>query len=220
MIIDGIGRLLFPPKCVLCGKLLEKNETDLCHSCRIDGPECGSYSRRFEFVENYAAVWYYEGSARESILRFKFGGRRGYARCYGKLLAMKLQEENPDGFDCLTWVPTAWQRVAKRGYDQTELIARAVGKELGIKPMKLLKKVRNTPPQSGITGHAERRANVVNAYRLAGKQPVRGKKILLIDDIITTGATAGECARVLLTAGAEEICCGAVAVTRQRAKTR
>jgi predicted amidophosphoribosyltransferase len=133
---------------------------------------------------------------------------------------MKLLEQNPDGFDLLTWVPTAWQRCAKRGYDQTELIARAVAGELGMKPVKLLKKVRNTPPQSGITGHAERRANVVNAYRLTGKQPVRGKKILLIDDIITTGATAGECARVLLTAGAEEICCGAVAVTRQRAKTR
>lgn len=220
MIFDGIGRLLFPPKCVLCGKLLEKNETDLCHGCRVDGPECGSYSRRFDFLESYAAVWYYEGDARSSILRFKFGGKRGYAHGYGKLLAMKLLEQHPDGFDLLTWVPTAWQRCVKRGYDQTELIARAVGRELGVKPVKLLKKVRNTPPQSGITGHAERRANVLNAYRLVGKRPVKDKKILLIDDIITTGATAGECARVLLTAGAQEICCGAVAVTRQRAKTR
>ena len=103
-------------------------------------------------------------------------------------------------------------------YDQVELLAKAVGTELGMEPQKLLKKVRNNPPQSGITGEAERRANVLGAYRIKDGATVKGKRILLLDDIITTGATAGEAARVLLTAGAEQVYCGAVAVARRDGK--
>lgn len=219
MILDGVGRLLFPPKCVLCGRLLQKDETDLCRSCRVDSPEFSGI-RHYEFLASSTAVWYYEGNVRSSILRFKFFGRRGYARCYGRLMAMKLLEQHPDGFDLLTWVPTGCLRRLKRGYDQVELLAKAVGKELGMQPVKLLKKVRHTPPQSGISGHAERRANVLNAYRVMDSAQLRGRRVLLIDDIITTGATAGEAARVLLTAGAEEVHCGAVAVAPPRGKSK
>ena len=213
-----IAGLLFPPKCVLCRGLLEKNETDLCHACRIDSPECTAYRRKITFLDGWAAVWYYEGSVRDSILRYKFGGARAYAACYGRMLAMCLSREYPDGFDCLTWIPISSQRLRKRGIDQVELLAEAVGRELGLQPRRLLKKIRNNPPQSGITGEAERRANVLGVYRVEDTDAVRGKRILLLDDIITTGATAGEAARVLLTAGAKQVYCGAVAVARRDGK--
>lgn len=215
---DWIGRLLFPPKCVLCGRLLEMEETDLCHCCRTDSPECNAYKRKFSFLDSWVAVWYYEGPARESVLRYKFYGARHYATCYGRMLAMKISAEHPEGFDLLTWVPTGGMRKFARGYDQVELLVKAVGAELGMQPQKLLKKVRNNPPQSGIVGDAQRRANVLGAYRIADDADLKNKRILLLDDVITTGATAGEAARMLLTAGAHQVHFGAVAIARHDGK--
>ena len=130
------------------------------------------------------------------------------------MLAMRVLQEYPEGFDILTWVPVSRLRRFTRGYDQVELLAHAVGQELGMTPVSTLKKVRHNRPQSGIVGQAKRRANVLGAYRAICTQEVQGKRVLLLDDIITTGATAGECARVLLTAGAKEVHCGCVAAAR------
>ena len=77
--------------------------------------------------------------------------------------------------------------------------------------MPLLKKIRHNRPQSGIEGYARRRANVLGVYRTVNEDRIPGAKILLVDDILTTGATLGECARELLTAGAKEIHCAVVA---------
>ena len=207
--------ILFPPKCVLCGKILEKEESDLCRFCRTDAPEYPNRKSKLQFLDSFAAVWYYEGSVRKSLLRYKFYNARSFAGSYGRLLAMKLLEEYPEGFDILTWVPVSRLRRFRRGYDQVELLARAVGKELGMAPVSLLKKVRHNRPQSGIHGAAQRRANVLGAYRETDREAIAGKRILLLDDILTTGATAGECARVLKTAGAKEVHCAAVAAARK-----
>ena len=214
MIADGILNLIFPPKCTLCGMILEKYETDLCRACRTDSRECAGVHKNFSFLDSWAAVWYYEGKVRESLLRYKFHRARHYAPVYGRFLAMRLQQEYPDGFDLLTWVPVSRVRRFARGYDQVELLARCVGQELGMEPVQTLKKIRNNRPQSGIAGQAQRRANVLGVYRIICPQEVRGKRVLLLDDIITTGATAGECARMLLTAGAKEVHCGFIAAVR------
>lgn len=216
--LDSIGRLLFPPKCLLCGKLLEQEETDLCRNCRTEGPECRNYRKKLPFIDSWAAVWYYEGQARASLLRFKFRGARGYAAGYGRLLGMKLIQEHPEGFDLLTWVPISFRRKMKRGYDQVELLAKAVGRELDMEPVRLLRKTRHNPPQSGIVGEAQRRANVLGVYQVTDPELLEGKRVLLLDDIVTTGATAGECARMLLTMGAKEVHFGAVAVAQHQTK--
>lgn len=214
-----ILQLIYPPKCVLCGKLLQEAELDLCHSCREEAPECPvSRQKKLPFLDSWLAVWYYEDPVRRSILRYKFYGAKGYAACYGRVLAMKLQREHPEGFDCLTWVPISPLRRFTRGYDQVELLAQAVGRELNMQPQPLLKKVRHNRPQSGIRGDAHRRANVLGVYRITNREAVKDRKILLLDDVITTGATAGECARVLLTAGAQEVHCGVIAAARRGKK--
>lgn len=218
-LFHALGQLLFPPKCLLCRSILSSDELDLCHHCRIDAPECPISRKKLPFIDSWAAVWYYEDQVRTSLLRYKFNGARSYAQGYGRLLAMKLQREHPDGFDLLTWVPISSMRKLRRGYDQVELLAAAVGNELGLKPVRLLHKIRNNPPQSGIVGQAQRRANVLGVYHVIQPQLIEGKRILLLDDVITTGATLGECARVLLTAGAKEVHCGAVAVARHQAKS-
>ena len=206
--------ILFPPKCILCGALLSEEETDLCNSCRTEAPVYRIGKRSPQFLDSFAAVWYYEGNVRKSLLRYKFRGARSYAGAYGRLLAMRLVQENLDGFDCLTWVPVSPLRKLRRGYDQVELLAKAVGKELDMTPVPLLKKVRHNRPQSGIRDAAVRRANVLGVYRAADPDSAAGKRILMLDDILTTGATAGEAARVLKTAGAKEVHCAAVAARK------
>ena len=207
--------LLFPPKCVLCRQLLKTGEADLCGSCRADAPEYPNRKIKLQFLDSFAAVWYYEGNVRASLLRYKFHNARSYSASYGRILAMKLLREYPDGFDVLTWVPVSRLRKLRRGYDQVELLAKAVGKELGMTPVPTLKKIRNNRPQSRLKGAEARRANVLGAYRILENTDVKGKRVALLDDILTTGATAGECARVLLSAGAKEVHCAAMAAARK-----
>lgn len=213
-----IATLLFPPKCILCRRILEENETDLCHGCRAAAPEFGNAKSNLSFLAEWTAVWYYKDDARKSLLRYKFSGRRSYALAYGKLLAMKLEQEGFLDFDVLTWVPIGPLRRFGRGYDQDELLAKALGTELSRPAVQTLRKIRNTPPQSGLKDVSRRRANVLGAYRAVDPEIIREKRVLLIDDIITTGATVSECARVLLTAGAKEVTCAAMAAASHDTK--
>ncbi len=213
-----IFTLLFPPRCVLCHKFLQKDELDFCHHCRKNAPVCENLNFPFSFLAGWTAVWYYKDTVRESLLRYKFAGHRSYAPAYGRALAMKLQTAGLTDFDILTWIPVSFLRRLRRGYDQVSLLVDAVGNELGVTPCKTLKKFRNTPPQSGIKNVYRRRANVLGAYKPVHPKNIRGKRILLLDDIITTGATASECARTLLTAGAKEVYCAAIAVSEYQTK--
>jgi len=216
--LQRLLNLLFPPRCVLCGEFLAKEETDFCHYCRQNAPEFEKSNLKFSFLAGWSCVWYYKDTVRDSLLRYKFAGRRSYAQIYGRMLAMKLQKEGLDDFDILTFVPIAPLRRLRRGYDQVALLADAVGSELGVASVRALRKIRNTPPQSGIRDVSQRRANVLGAYKPLHKETLSGKRILLLDDIITTGATASECARVLLTAGAKEVFCASVAVASHNSK--
>ncbi len=128
---------------------------------------------------------------------------------------MHLRQKGFDGYDVLTYIPVAPLRKYRRSYDQVELIAQAVAKELDTTLVPTLRKIRNTPPQSGFKDVSQRRANVLGVYRVKNADLVREKRILLLDDVITTGATASECARVLLTAGAKEVYCAAMAAAHQ-----
>ena len=211
-----ILNLLYPPRCVLCRRLLKKEETDLCTDCRMEAPFFPDTKRNLQFLDSFAAVWYYESSVRGSLLRFKFRGARGYAASYGKLLAMRLMQQYPEGFEVLTWIPVSRLRKLRRGYDQVELLAKAVGRELGMIPVSTLKKVRHNRQQSRISEPAQRRANVLGVYRVTDPDLIRDRRVLLLDDILTTGATASEAGRVLLTAGAKEVHCAAVAAARKR----
>ena len=211
-------KLLFPPKCVLCRKVLEDNETNLCGKCRKDVPLCSGTKAKLPFVEEWDALWYYEDKVRKSLLRYKFGNRRSYAQNYGRLLAQKLKEAHPEGFEILTWVPISPLRKLKRGYDQVEKLALALAGPMGMQPVRTLKKIRHNRPQSSITGRAHRRANVLGVYKAVNSELLWGKRVLLLDDIITTGATVEECARMLLTAGAREVYVGAVAAVRHDSK--
>ena len=201
---------LYPRKCVLCQSLLSKSETDLCTKCRLDQPEYPYGRKKMPHVADLTAVWRYTGDVRSSLHRYKFGNARHYAPAYGRLLAMRILRDLPRA-DIITWVPVSRKRLRERGYDQVQLLAEAVSPELEIPAEPLLNKIRDNQPNSGLRTPEERRANVLGAYKAVGQERFRGKRVLLLDDIITTGATASECARVLLTAGAEEVIFAAIA---------
>lgn len=204
-------RLIFPPKCTLCQQLLSGQETDFCHNCRENTEKFKKSKTHIPFVAHWTALWYYKENVRGSIHRFKFGCKRRYGDVYGRLMAMKLSDSLAEDADILSWVPVSRRRKLKRGYDQSELICRAIGRELNLPPTGVLKKIRHTPPQSGLRDAAQRRANVMGAYKVIDPKSVAGKRILLIDDVVTTGATASECAKMLLIAGAKEVYLAAVA---------
>ena len=113
-------------------------------------------------------------------------------------------------FDTVTWVPVSAARKRKRGYDQAELLSRAACRLWDTKPVRLLDKVRDNPAQSGIAEAEARTKNVSGVYRVHGSPA--GRKVLLIDDICTTGATLRECAAVLYQSGAAGVVCAAVAL--------
>lgn len=211
-------RLIFPPKCTLCQSFLSKEETDLCHHCRENTEIFKIAKSNIPHVAHWTALWYYKENVRKSIHRYKFGRRRHYCDVYGRLLAMKLSGYLIQNIDFLSWIPISPLRKLKRGYDQSELLCRAIGKELGIPVIPVLKKIRNTKPQSSIQGAAQRRANILGAYKAITPQALAGKRIMLIDDVVTTGSTVSECAKTLLLSGAKEIHFAAVAASSQDKK--
>lgn len=222
-LIKRILSLLFPERCTLCHKILTEDVTVLCRSCAVNAPYFpakaftpnSSRKRPYPFLDSFTAVWYYEGDVRRSLLRYKFHHSSFLAPKYAQLLTSQIQKQDVS-FDCITWVPVSRLRKMTRGYDQSQLLAESVAKELGMEAVPLLVKIRNTRKQSTIRTHEARNANVLGAYRPINPEQIRGKSILLIDDILTTGSTAGECAKTLLTAGAKQIHCAAVAAARHR----
>lgn len=205
--------LLYPPKCAFCGKLLGSDETDLCGKCRTELPEVGGSIKRGESYRQCWPVYEYEGVVADSIRRFKFRGMQQYAQVYGRLIAMTLLRNQVE-FDVLTWVPSSKKRRRKRGYEQTYLMAKSVAAELGCGCTQTLVRIKEKPPQYKIKSAAKRRANVMNVFQAVHPERFSGKRVLLIDDIITTGATLSECSKTLCFAGAAQVECATLAAAQ------
>lgn len=214
---DAILDLLFPPKCVFCGALAEKEL--ICPKCAADLPKTGERALR-ELGEGLhcAAPLYYEERVRESLLRFKFHDAPYYAKGYAPLLARTAALELNGRFDLVSWTPVSEKRRRERGYDQSELLAKELCRLWETEPVRTLRKTVHTPAQSGIAEPEQRRANVLGVYETVDAAAWRGKRILLVDDILTTGATLREAARTLRLAGAAEVTALTLAMARSEKK--
>lgn len=202
--INRLIALLYPRKCPFCAKVIDEDKL-LCRNCGrklpfiIDRPP-----RRFGFVDECYSTLEYKDSVRDSVHRFKFRGAAAYAEIYGAFLT-KCIDENRIFCDIITWVPLSRARLRKRGYDQARLLAEYVAGHLGVEAQPLLKKARNNKAQSSLHDEKARKANVKDAYILHSDISLQGKRILIIDDVVTTGATISECAGVLKKAGAAAV---------------
>ena len=201
--------LLFPPKCVFCGKVLDTSTMCVCKKCTHALPytKGTDVRQKGRFFDACVSPLRYEGAVRESILRFKFKGAGTYAGCYGTLMADCIRENLSGQYNLITWVPLSVSRTRSRGYDQAMLLALSVALELDDVAVETLVKTTHVPAQSTIQDKEARRANVSGVYQITDPELIDGKRVLLIDDIITTGATLSESARVLLQNGAESVVC-------------
>ena len=222
--------LIFPAVCPLCAARLGEGRRDpLCGGCwrsftRLGPPwcaRCGAPSvaptdrcpacRDPAFAFDYArAASVYGDAVREAIHALKFHGRRSLARPLGDLVREQCGDVLSEQADALIPVPLARGRERERGFNQAELIAERLGERAGIpvRPRWLVRP-RATAAQSDLTAEA-RHANVAGAF--AASSSVAGRNVVIVDDVITTGATVAECARVLRLAGARRV--GVVAVAR------
>ena len=211
-VIDFALDLLFPPKCAFCWKITSGKDEVCCQKCIESLPYAAGGGRTQGGSFDYCvSPLYYSGQVRQSILRFKFRGAAAYADIYGMMLAACISEYARERHDLVTWVPLSRKRRKSRGYDQAKLLAEATARHLGMMAAQTLKKTIDAGPQSELPGRAERQKNIKGVFEALCAQQVAGKRILLIDDIITTGATLSECARVLKAAGASCVVCATLA---------
>lgn len=203
--------MLFPPKCVFCRTVLKGHEKSICNECRDTLPHPNHSLSPGGAYSVCAAALRYEGMVKKAFHRFKFGGKANYAKPFGELMADTIRRELAGRYDLITWVPISKTRKRARGYDQSMLLAYKVALELQDVAVETLRKTVNNPAQSKIDAPVQRQKNVEGAYAPIDSQLVQGKRILLIDDILTTGSTLTECASVLLNAGAIEVVCAVFA---------
>jgi len=196
-----IADLLFPPKCVFCGGLLSDGVRDLCPRCQRELPWCiGQEALRLgESFALCVSPLHYRDQVRASFHRYKFQGQRSYAGPYGRLMAQCIQTYLDGQYDLITWVPLSRRRRRTRGYDQAMLLAVAAGRVLDRPVAGTLTKGRHTAAQSGLDREEDRRINIRGAYQIAEPALVQGKRLLLVDDIITTGATMRAALKALAT---------------------
>jgi ComF family protein len=160
------------------------------------------------------APYLYEGPARQALIRLKFGGQRSLAEALAPAVASVLALGPPAGWHArgaervVTWVPLGRKRRRDRGFDQAEVLARSVAAGLGLPVRPLLRRIVETGPQARRSGE-ERRVALAGAFEAREAPPER---VVLVDDVLTTGATAEACARVLAEGGALEV--GVLAAAR------
>ncbi len=220
-----ILNVLYPPKCLICEVILAPDEYGCCHSCAgklpfIEPPyclKCGKpvYSAETEYCMDCQkqshvftkgiALWSYDEQVRKAVYRFKYKNRREYAGYFGEEL-IKRYGRQMRGWDAdaVIPVPLHKKRLKRRGFNQAELIAKEIGRRLEV-PVEpdMVFRIVNTRPQKELN-EKERHKNLKNAFKIS-KNVVKLKKIILVDDIYTTGATADAIARLLLRAGVEKI---------------
>jgi ComF family protein len=233
-IAAGLLHLAFPTPCpvcrrpldlgwrgALCGgcwEALERTPPAACDRCGWPFPAAGGargadrplcqrcLETRDEFVSARAALRYREGGvARAAILLCKHGGGLGLLRHLAHLLAREAPGDLMlRGWDTVVPVPLHWRRRWRRGFNQADILARAVGRRHGLSLERYcLARVRATPPQRG--DPAARRRNVRGAFAVRRAERIAGRRVLLVDDVFTTGATANACAAALREAGATAV---------------
>ena len=220
--LDNILNILFPQSCPVCNERASDHEiAPICPECWLtiqphNGPQCGRCGRplvsdasgtcgeclkhepAFKCAKSFGL---YEGALKKAVNLFKYHNVR---RLSLPLSAVMLQNDLPR-VEAVIPVPLFKKRLRHRGFNQSALLAGHIAARLGAELMiDHLVKIRDTLPQVGLSS-PERRRNIRNAFRIRECGKVSGKRVLLVDDVITTGATIRECSRVLKRAGAGDI---------------
>jgi competence protein ComFC len=218
-LFEAAASLLYPPVCTLCGDEIRAGEY-LCEQCdskamRIVAPFCQQCSEPFEgaittvftcancahrtiYFDAAVAAYRGRGIVRQIIHDFKYGRQIDLRYPVARWLCAAFDDERLSGrqFDIIVPVPLHPTRRRERGFNQASLLAELLSARISIPCKPVLERIRYTTTQTALD-RAERMENLHNAFRLRKNANVRGLRVLLIDDILTTGSTLSECARVL-----------------------
>ncbi len=230
--IQSLLRFLFPPKCIICEEIVENDRFAICERCIESLPQnkkacvvCGTpldtvygpslcttcQKRRRPFRRAYVPFVYKDG-IRKAILSMKFRRRPQIAKTLAACILIEMRKQNADRPDIITFVPMHFIRLGTRGYNQAELIAKTLGEMLSVPVMATTRKTKHTPPQSK-RRRRERMVALRDAYAPLRGVDLSGKRVLLMDDVITTGSTMEVLSRLLKTIGAKEVQIAAAAAT-------
>jgi ComF family protein len=224
MVTRSLGRLgtavldlVYPPRCVLCGRLgpflcegceaaLPRADGRRCDACwlPLSGAACEACALHPTSLSRLRSLYRYQGEVRRLVHAYKFGGVSALGRPLGLQLAAGYRDHGLDA-DAVAAVPLTGARKRQRGYNQAALGGREAATELGLPYLEPLRRRGHATPQAGSASAEQRRQNVRDAFAPAPGVQVRGQRILLIDDVATTGATLSACAGVLLSMGASAV---------------
>lgn len=238
--------LLFPPaeRCIVCGRGNRDGQA-ICQSClqqmghgagpscprcgrslagqrQLDGqllpcPFCAGKSWAFSEARSIGP---YEGALRLAVHRLKFRGQQDYGRVLGDVLYRSVESDWWEAADFIVPVPLHTERLRQRGYNQAEIVAGQLAMQANKPLRQILVRHQPTNPQTGLS-QQQRQRNVQGAFRIALGQErwVKGKRLLLVDDVLTTGSTLDACARILRQAGAAEVRVATLAITNLHGKS-
>jgi ComF family protein len=225
-LLRSCADVVFPPVCHSCNARLPHGGSIACPACvaaivpvdEWDGAYREAFDRLKEerTVSDFVAAWYFEqeGPLRALMHRLKYGGMTSIGLEFGRVLGERIRDAGLGESDIVIPLPLHVSRMRERGFNQCELIARGVSTVTGC-PLRtdLLRRMRFTPSQTPL-GHGARRKNVRDAFCLRAHAPrdVAGRSVLLVDDVVTTGATMRSCAGALHRAGVRAVIACAVAI--------
>lgn len=226
-IFDKIIRLLYPKRCPVCDEIIpiqydycrcsrmesRRIRNDYCRHCGHNADECVCGAYNSARLPDVTAPYVYGGKIRADILNLKFNNEKHLAKRLGTEMAERVAYAYSDiDFDLVSFVPMSLKSKNNRPYNQSELLAEQVGKLLFLPTENTLVKTRETKFQHELSGK-ERRHNLTASIDVLSGADVKGKTILLCDDIKTTGSTLEQCVNALNGAGAEKVCCVCVAIS-------
>ncbi len=221
---------VLPKRCVFCDTVIAPNRffcekcaskrsvvtPPICPYCGQSKQQCGCQKHRLAF-DKVAAAFYYETAARDGVLRLKRYDDPDAVEYFSmQLYEVVLREYGNEPIDEITYVPMTSRALRNREYNQGELLARALGKRLNMPVRALLTKLYETRPQKELNIES-RSGNLLGVFDVT--ETVRDKTILLVDDVMTTGATLHECAKMLKIYGAKRVLAVTVAVRKFEKKT-
>lgn len=186
--------IISSPFCEKCGKPLYNDLSSYCYDCK----------RKKHYFEKARAYGVYEGVLKGLIHEFKYNKDRRFSAFFGEKLFEAYERSGFSDIDLIVPVPLHKKREEKRGFNQSLLLAKELGERAKIEVRDTLIRIRNTGHQTALP-REKRDENVRDAFRINAGYPVEGKNVLLVDDVYTTGNTADECAKALLSGGARKV---------------
>lgn len=223
-ILKCIKSFIFPERCVLCGKVLNDRKI-ICQVCKASLHFCeeNPVIKRIMLSQNgkrylfsVYSPFYYDGSIRRGILSLKFRSRKKVTDFFTPYMVNTARGDSFKKADFTICVPSSKERERQRGFNQSEILAKAFSEISGIMYYEnVLKKTKDTVSQSLMKNSKERAENVRGVFSINSDADIKGKRIVLIDDVFTTGATLKECCDILIDSGALSVTCITAASKRQ-----